>query len=312
MTNLALLTFGAVAIWIAATPCLPLLEDLARTEVHGWKAKGPAGIYNADTLYEYINGGAEIYRSFDVQNVWAFHFQKQGAPDILVDVFDMGRSENAFGAYHHDIRDGEQLDIGQGSEYVQGSLSFWKDRFFVSIIAFDETEDSKLAVQGLGKSIADNIKTEGNKPEILSLLPTAPKRLHYFHNHTCLNANYFIADDNLLELGPDTEGVLGFYEILPSVKAERSDPTWVLMAIQYPDPLRAESAQKSFIQGYLPGIAKTESVQMEDKKWMGARLQGRFFLAVFDAPSKDLVDNELTRLVAKAANSVKTQGESSP
>jgi len=44
----------------------------------------------------------------------------------------MGTSEDAFGVFTHDT-DGDRIDIGQEARYRPGWLSFWQNRFYVSI-----------------------------------------------------------------------------------------------------------------------------------------------------------------------------------
>ncbi|HEQ60212.1 MAG TPA: hypothetical protein ENN74_01230, partial [Firmicutes bacterium] len=186
------------------------LADLLPDSVQGWKAEEPDGRYDYETLYDYINGGAELYRSFNVRAVLARRYEKQDAQPILADMFDMGSSKDAFGAYHHDLREGDEVGIGQESELLGSSLTFWKDRYYVSIIPFGHGEEIKSAVLEVGRAIAQAIPKEGPKPDLLNYLPQQKRlpQVHYFHNHACLNTYYFLARDNLLNLDQDTEGVL--------------------------------------------------------------------------------------------------------
>ena len=109
----------------------------------GWMSDGDDGSYDADTLFEYINGGAEVYRSFNVKRVFARRYVKDGSEDIIADVFEMNSKDDAFGVFSHDIREGEKAGIGDDSEYTDGMLAFWKGPFFVSIAAMEETESSR-------------------------------------------------------------------------------------------------------------------------------------------------------------------------
>ena len=75
----------------------------------GNRQAGKESPVTADTLFDFIDGGAEVYRSFNVQRVVSRRYGRTGAPDLMADLFDMGSSRDAFGAYHHDIRDGKEL-----------------------------------------------------------------------------------------------------------------------------------------------------------------------------------------------------------
>ncbi|MCK7482265.1 MAG: hypothetical protein M0C28_37800 [Candidatus Moduliflexus flocculans] len=89
-------------------------------------------------IFDYIDGAGEVYRSYNMRRLVARRFHKDGRPDIVVDAFDMGSAADAFGVFTHDL-DGEDASIGQGSAYKAGLLSFWKDRYFLSVYAEEET-----------------------------------------------------------------------------------------------------------------------------------------------------------------------------
>jgi hypothetical protein len=62
------------------------------------KPQAEASFYKPDTLYQYIDGGADVYLLYDFQVLLHQDF-KAGAADITADVYDMGKPEDAFGIY---------------------------------------------------------------------------------------------------------------------------------------------------------------------------------------------------------------------
>lgn len=267
--------------------------DLLPDSVQGWKAEEPDGRYDYDTLYDYINGGAELYRSFNVRAVLARRYEKQGAQPILADVFDMGSSKDAFGAYHHDLREGEEVGIGQQSELLGSSLTFWKDWYYVSIIPFGVGEPIEHAVLELGRAIAQAIPKEGPRPDLLNYLPQKKRlpQVHYFHNHACLNTYYFLARDNLLNLGQHTEGVLARYAEESSEENESASVPTILLLVRYRSPEKAKAAYEQFCQAYLPDAGECCMARIENGRWAGAQIvkrgEGNLLVAVFDSPSRE-------------------------
>jgi hypothetical protein len=260
-----------------ATMAAPV-NDLAKllpSEIDGWKPKGPDGFFDHDSLFKLINGGAEVYRALNVKRVVDRRYQKEDGPDIIVDVFDMGSSEDAFGAYHIDIREKEDVGVGQESEYQGGSLYFWKDRYFVSVVALKETEASKKAVVAMGQAIAGAIPREGKQPKLVARLPKkglVKSQIHYFHNWEGLNRLHFIADENLLGLSRHTEGILARYR-----------PKMVLVLIRYPHGKDAELAYKRFVE---KTGADKDGVYSREGKFEGVRVAGDLLVGVFGAGSK--------------------------
>ncbi len=265
------------------------------TEVKGWRAEGPGEVYDATTLYEYIDGGAEVYRSFHVQRVVARRYEKSGADPILVDLFDMGSAGDAFGAYHHDIREASDAGIGQESEYQQGVLQFWKGRYFVSLLAFDETGDSRAAVLKLGRGIAEAIREEGSRPDLIHLLPAdglLPAHLHYFHDSLCLKTHYSLPWENPFSLTSRTEGMLARYRS----ETRNEGDSIIAMAIRYPSREAAEQAENHFLAASGLERSKVGCWQFSQGSWAGIRIVGDLLLGVFEAPAGEEVARMLDRM----------------
>ncbi len=224
------------------------LGALMPHDVNEWKSQGADKIYTEETIFDYINGAGEIYRAYNYKKLQARNFAREGYPQIIADLFDMGEAKNAFGIFTHNL-EGEKVGIGQGSLYSGGLLQFWKGRYFVSMFAEEETNESKAAVLAMGKKVASLIKEEGEFPWIVGLLPEENLKknsIRYFYNHLILNYHFFLADDNILNLAGNTDAVLGTYQT-------EEGKYWLLL-VNYPDeadyihPLNPFCLSASFIK----------------------------------------------------------------
>ncbi|MGB2763206.1 MAG: DUF6599 family protein [Candidatus Aminicenantaceae bacterium] len=269
------------------------LGGLLPQEIQGWKAEEKDEIYDPQTIFDYINGAGEIYRSYNFKLLLARRFIKEGQPNIVADLFDMASSMDAFGVFTHDL-EGEDAGIGQGSTYKGGLLSFWKDHFFVSLYVEEETEDTKNALLALGREVSSSIKKEGEKPDIVSLLPLedlSEKDVHYFHNHLILNYHYYVSDENILFLDQKTEAALGIYEA--------KDDKHYLLLVRYPEIKKASHAYESFTKIYMPEAGKSGIVQTEDLKWTAARVKKNILIIVFSASSDSYAKDILEKVSKK-------------
>lgn len=276
--------------------------ELLPDDVQGYVPQGKDGLYTPENLFDLLNGGAEVYRSFNVRLVVNRRYGKPDAPDIMVDLFDMASSADAFGAYHHDMREGETADVGHESERMGSALFFWKDRYYVSILAMRETQETERAVLALGRAIAANIPNPGVKPEILSWLPREglqPTQITYFHDWAYLNTRFHLGDDNLLELDRETEGVLARYR-------SAAGSSFLLMLTRYPSDGRAGPALARFLGGYLPGADRPGVARRPDGKWAAARSSGDLVVVVLDADNRP----DIEQLVA-GVNEARTRQEGS-
>jgi hypothetical protein len=252
-------------------------------EVGGWKRPAKPLSYDAKSLYEYIDGGAELYISFGVQRVWAFFFAK-GKDEIKVDLFDMGSSHNAFGVFAHG-RERVETEFGQGSEYAGGLLTFWKDRYYVAILGYPETTEVRARVLELGRAVERLVRRTGPLPPLVGLLPRAhlvPASVRYVRHHAWLESA-LAAHDNLLGVGKDAPAALARY----AAPAGRH----TLVLVEYPDSGRAEEARRTFAARYL-GAAKTAVAKVK-ARYAGVRVVGRRVVVVLDAPDRQTVERAL-------------------
>jgi hypothetical protein len=257
--------------------------------ISGWKKAGPPVTYTPATLSTYIDGGAELYLSYNFRSALSFKYQDAGGNEINVDIFDMGSSPDAFGVFAHS-REAIDGRFGQGSEYAAGLLTFWKDRYYVSILAYPETPAKKDVVFKLGDAIAGAVKAEGVLPAIISTLPAEnliPETVKYFHHYIWLNSFYFISNENVLNIGNDTPAALGKYR--------EAGSGYFLLLIRYPDASRAEAAGEQFRQKVLGGAADGMR-QMKDGRWTGFRRGNGLVSIVFNAPDAPAVQKALSKI----------------
>jgi len=195
----------------------------------------------------------------------------------------MGSSGDAFGVFSFETG-GEDVQVGQGSDYGGGLLRLWQRKFFVNVYAEQQTSSTRQEVLEFGKVIASSIKHEGQKPKLIYYLPEeglSKRSIRYFHLYQSLNYHYFVSHENILHLGKQTKAVLATYLL-----AEQKGQTFLLL-IQYPTRKLAEEALKSFTKAYLPESSASKVIQTENGGWAAAQSHQEFVIVVFDAPLKE-------------------------
>jgi hypothetical protein len=262
------------------------LASFIPAEFMGWTIEEDQ-VFDAESIFKYVDGAGEVYRSYNMKSLFARRFAAKGKPALVVDLFDMGTSADAFGLFTHDL-DGEDAATGQGSTYKGGLLSFWKGRYFASVYAEDETPETKQALLGLARKIDGAIRETGEKPALVSMLPPEGLRttdIRFFHNHSVLNYHFFVADENILQLDQTTAAILASY----GDKDVRSR----LLVVRYSVVAKAEAALDSFEKAYLPDAKGAGIVRTEDGNWTAARRKDRSLIIVFQAPSREFAENQL-------------------
>lgn len=253
------------------------LEFSLPSEAKGWKWDGKGKKYNSRTLFDYINGAAELYLAYRFQNLAVRRFEKPGQPPIVVEVYEMGSAEDAYGVFSFERQD-EDAGMGQGSEFGGGLLRFWKGKYFVSVYAEGESPEVESAILSLGRELARSIRVSGSAPKIISYLPDekaglVDKSVRYLRNHILLNQRFFISHQNILKLSGEAEAALAQYL--------RGKQKPHLLLIRYLSEKQAEEVLQSFKKAYMPEAKEKGFLQTEDRKWTMAKRQKEFILIIF-------------------------------
>jgi hypothetical protein len=252
-----------------------------------WSAQMDDRVFDEKTIFSYIDGAAEVYKAYNLRQCLSRRYTLSGGPSIILDIFDMGSSEDAFGVFTHDL-DGTRVDIGQDARWRPGWLSIWKDRFFISIYAEEDSPAAEQAVKGLGRKVAELITGSGAKPKILSQLPPEGlqvDRIRYLHHPIVLNYHYYIADENILNIGTDTDVALAEYQ--------RDHQAARLLLVKYPTSEKAGQSWAAFLKHYLPDANKLGAALLENGKWAAIIQKGDLLAIVLEADSKEFAEHLL-------------------
>ena len=210
----------------------------------------------------------------------------------------MKSSADAFGVFSCS-RYKDNLDYGQGSQQSKGSLIFWMDHFYISLMAWPETEKSALAMDKLARILIKSIGTKGPLPPELKLLPEKGldgQSIRYFHHYVWLNSLHFISNDNLLNINDLTPAVTALYQ--------EENAKAVVVIVSYPGIDSAKAALSHFREDFLPN-STSEPVYLDDRNaWVESSVVNNHLILIFKAPSEQYCIQLLDR-ITKHINSTR-------
>ncbi len=181
-----------------------LLPPLA--ELSGWTvADGPVE-YSPDTLYEYLNGGAERYQSHGFRRLLHIRYQLGGDPlaCVTLDVYDMGSELGAFGIYSAARPVGLPPRQWGAEGYGTGTIAgAYKGSIFIHGEADDDRPELVEMLEELMSSVAGAADGSTSPPAILGILP---------QTHRQAGSERYVPS-NLLGHSFLPGGVLASYEI---------------------------------------------------------------------------------------------------
>ena len=142
-----------------------------------WVMKERVTLYNSDTLFDHIDGEAELYFPYGFDMLASVTYLNKKNPEVwvVVDVFRMGSLLDAFGIYSN-YRKADAVGTAIGTEgFVSSSqLMFYQDRYFVMIQVTGATSLDQDLFVACGRAVSRNLPTNAGSPKELEVLSGMP------------------------------------------------------------------------------------------------------------------------------------------
>jgi hypothetical protein len=158
----------------AASASQRLLAMLpAANEVQGWAVSRASRSYTADNLWEAIDGAADGFQAYGVQEVVTANYKQAGTGhEAAVEIYQMKDARNAYGKYSEERNvDYRFIDVGNEAYSGGTSLNFWKGAYYVKITSFQLDDALAQELVKLARSVAAKVSEAGTEPPELSCLP---------------------------------------------------------------------------------------------------------------------------------------------
>ncbi len=113
-------------------------------DIEGYDRTGRVRVFTRDNLYEYVNGHAEYFISAGFVSLVVVEYRKAGSgspdPDVVVEIYDIGRDIQAFGVLADEAGSSELgSEAGSMSFRTGRGLSFISGKFYVRLNVYSDT-----------------------------------------------------------------------------------------------------------------------------------------------------------------------------
>jgi hypothetical protein len=127
--------------------------------------------YDDKSLWEYINGGAEMYLLYNFKAVATADYQKADV-EIITDIYQFDSPVDAYGLYSmFRFPDVEVIRLGVEGFLAPPMLSFVKGEYLVRLTGYPESSETDLAVINLAGEIVKLIPGSTEPPAPFSSFP---------------------------------------------------------------------------------------------------------------------------------------------
>jgi hypothetical protein len=172
-----------VTCWGVSSAATPLDSLIPRRDIpKEWTLIQGPQTYNKKTLFEHINGQAELFLKYGFQkSVFAIYQSKKSRENqIEIDIYDMGNVLQAFGVFSRFRNEDRPGGFGLDSYLDDHSAFFYKGKYFVMVYA---TESNPDLMSQFSKLIALKISDPSPPPKEISYFPRnglKPGSIQYF------------------------------------------------------------------------------------------------------------------------------------
>ncbi len=159
------------------------IESLLPKDIpDGWTLIDGPHIYTKKTLFEHINGQAELFFKYGFQKSVFAIYQNKKTPEnqIELDIYDMGNILQAFGIFSRFRNENRPGGIGLDSYLDDRSAFFYKGKYFVMLYA---TESNPSILRQLSMTVSLKILDLSPPPKEIAYFPQTelkPGSIQYF------------------------------------------------------------------------------------------------------------------------------------
>jgi hypothetical protein len=171
-------------------------------EVTGWRQSGEIQTFNPKTLFEYINGDADLYLMYDFQELKVTEYLNEKKASVIVDVYRHKTPTHAFGIYSQErLSNANIIDIGAQGYIEKNVLNFVSGPYYVKLNSYNTGAGDEEILLNFAKKISGNLGEKGALPSLLSSFPPEGRKnnsekfisinfLGYAFLHSAFTADY--------------------------------------------------------------------------------------------------------------------------
>ncbi len=165
---------GAALLW--GTPMVEG-KTFVFPEMSGWRIPEKPQVFSPKTLYEYINGAADLYLSYEFQDLNVAEYRDDKKAAVTIEIYRHKNPTQAFGIYSQErLANANFLAIGAQGYQEPMVLNFVTGPYYVKINGYNTgTEDEKIMLT-FGRKVEEMLGEKTSLPGILSSFPQEGKK----------------------------------------------------------------------------------------------------------------------------------------
>ena len=146
--------------------------------IDGWDKPAGVDVYTPETLWDIINGAADVFMAYDFRELYWAEYINSGDDGIYIvmEIYRQGCPVNAFGVYSQERpRPPKLIDMGVQGYTAPGVLHFFVSDSYVKIRSHDRSEETARVMEQLARHVSSTLDPDPRFPAIVTVLPDEGK-----------------------------------------------------------------------------------------------------------------------------------------
>jgi hypothetical protein len=152
-------------------------KDVRFPQIAGWRLAAEIQRFEPKTLYEYIDGAADLYLACDFEELQVAEYGNPKKASIILEVYRHRTSRDAFGIYSQErLPDADVLPVGAQGYIDKNILNFVVGRYYVKISSANTGAEDREVLQSFATKVEENLGEREGLPALLTVFPAEGKK----------------------------------------------------------------------------------------------------------------------------------------
>jgi hypothetical protein len=160
-------------------PSRALSKPFPFPDLPGWKLSGEIETFSPETLFDYIDGGADAFLRYDFEELAVAQYENGKGGSLTIEVYRHRTPSHAFGIYSQERPpDPKLVQIGAQGYAEKDLLNFVAGPYYLKLSTFNVASESEMVLTLAARRVAEALGEKTSLPPLLSFFPLEGKRMN--------------------------------------------------------------------------------------------------------------------------------------
>jgi len=140
--------------------------------IKGWETTIDKTVYGKLNLWEYINGAADLYLTYDFENLYMAEYINKKGQSVKVEIYRHSSAQNAFGIYTAErMINYNFIDVGVQGYIEPDALNFLTGEYYVKMMSSGMPGIEQAALLSMATEINNALDRDKKWPDVIDVFP---------------------------------------------------------------------------------------------------------------------------------------------